>query len=94
MIALRSSQPRFAEGFIEEAVGILREPWMRQADRIPEDEKLLNLVYEALVRRHPKSRTRGRVGAPAEVVLRMPPLKHIRNWSFYVVERELRPNLL
>lgn len=94
MIALRSSQPRFAEGFIEEAVGILWEPWMRQADQILEDEKLLNLVYEALVRRHPKSRTRGRLGAPAEVVLRMLLLKHIRNWSFDVVEREVRPNLL
>ena len=94
MITLRSSQPRFAEGFIEEAVGILWEPWMRQADQILEDEKLLNLVYEALVRRHPKSRTRGRVGAPAEVVLRMLLLKHIRNWSFDVVEREVRPNLL
>jgi IS5 family transposase len=94
VIPLRSSQPRFAEGFIEEAVGILWEPWMRQADQILEDEKLLNLVYEALVRRHPKSRTRGRLGAPAEVVLRMLLLKHIRNWSFDVVEREVRPNLL
>ncbi len=94
MITLRSSQPRFAEGFIEEAVGTLWEPWMRHADQILEDEKLLNLVYEALVRRHPRSRTRGRLGAPAEIVLRMLLLKHIRNWSFDVVEREVRPNLL
>ena len=94
MITLRSSQPRFAEGFVEEAVGNLWEPWMRQANQILEDEKLLNLAYEALVRRHPKSRTRGRLGAPAEIVLRMLLLKHIRNWSFDVVEREVRPNLL
>jgi IS5 family transposase len=67
---------------------------MRHADQILEDEKLLDLVYEALVRRHPKSRTRGRLGAPAEIVLRMLLLKHIRNWSFDVVEREVRPNLL
>jgi IS5 family transposase len=67
---------------------------MRHADQILDDEKLLNLVYEALVRRHPKSRTRGRLGAPAEIVLRMLLLKHIRNWSFDVVEREVRPNLL
>jgi len=67
---------------------------MRQANQILEDEKLLNLAYEALVRRHPKSRTRGRLGAPAEIVLRMLLLKHIRNWSFDVVEREVRPNLL
>jgi len=94
VITLRSSQPRFADGFIQEAVGNLWEPWMRHADQILDDEKLLNLVYEALVRRHPKSRTRGRLGAPAEIVLRMLLLKHIRNWSFDVVEREVRPNLL
>ena len=93
MITLRSSQPGFAEGFMEEAVGDLWEPWMRQADRILEDEKLLNIVYEALRRRHPKSRTRGRLGVPAEIVVRMLLLKHICNWSFDVVEREVRPNL-
>ena len=95
MIDLRClSQLRFAEGFVEEAVGDLWEPWMRQADQILEDEKLLTVVYEALVRRHPKSRTRGRPGVSAEIVLRMLLLKHIRNWSFDVVEREVRPNLL
>jgi IS5 family transposase len=95
MIHLRcSSQPGFAEGFMEEAVGDLWEPWMRQADQILEDEKLLNIVYEALVRRHPQSRTRGRLGTSAEIVVRMLLLKHIRNWSFDVVEREVRPNLL
>src|ERR1035437_5880602 len=67
---------------------------MRQADRLLEDEKLLNIVYAALLRRHPKSRTRGRLGFPAEIVLRMLLLKHIRNWSFRVLEREVRPNLL
>jgi IS5 family transposase len=94
MIHLRSGQPGFSEGFLEDAVGDLWEPWMRQADQILEDEKLLNIVYEGLVRRHPRSRTRGRLGVPAEIVVRMLLLKHIRNWSFAVVEREVRPNLL
>jgi transposase, IS5 family len=95
VIALRaSSQPEFANGFLEQAVGDLWEPWMRQADRLLEDEKLLNIVYAALLRRHPKSRTRGRPGFSAEIVLRMLLLKHIRNWSFRVLEREVRPNLL
>jgi len=67
---------------------------MRRADRILEDEKLVGMVYEALRRRYPKSRTRGRLGVPAEIVVRMVLLKHIRNWSFDVVEREVRPNLL
>jgi transposase, IS5 family len=94
VITLRSSAPRFSDGFVEEAVGDLWEPWMRHADQILEDEQLVNIVFEALVRRHPKSRTRGRLGAPAEIVVRMLLLKHIRNWSFDVVEREVRPNLL
>jgi transposase, IS5 family len=51
-------------------------------------------VYEALSQRHPQSRRRGRVGFPAEVVLRMLLLKHIRAWSFAVLEREVRTNLL
>lgn len=95
MIALRcSSPPAFAEGFLVEAVGDLWEPWMRQADHLLEDEKLLDIVYQALLRRHPRSRTRGRLGFPAEIVVRMLLLKHIRNWSFRVLEREVRPNLI
>ena len=95
MITLRcASQPQFPEGFVEDAVGDLWEPWMREADRILEDDVLLTAVYEALVQRHPKSRTRGRLGVPAEIVIRMLVLKHIRNWSFAVLEREVRPNLL
>src|ERR1700676_1052567 len=95
MINLRCvSQPQFPEGFVEGAVGDLWEPWMRQADQILNDEKLLNIVYEALVRRAPKSRTFGRLGVPAEIVVRMLLLKHLRNWSFDELEREVRPNLL
>ena len=45
MIPLRCASPlRFAEGFVEEAVGDLWEPWMRQADQILGDDKLLNIV--------------------------------------------------
>ena len=51
-------------------------------------------VYEALGKRHPKSRSRGRLGTPAEVVLRLLILKHIRNWSYGVLEREVRANLV
>jgi len=67
---------------------------MRKADQVLEDEQLVALVYEALVQRHPKSRTRGRPGTPAEVVLRMLLLKHRRNWSFQVLEWEVRANLV
>ena len=49
---------------------------------------------EALGRRHPRSRTRGRRGSPAEIVLRLLILKHVRNWSYEVLEREVRANLV
>jgi transposase, IS5 family len=95
MIHLRRSRQRsFGEGLIEKEIEDLWEPWMRQADRVLEDDQLVGAVYEALVRRHAKSRTRGRLGTPAEIVLRMLLLKHLRNWSFDVVEREVRANLL
>ena len=95
MIQLRRpSQYSFGDGLIAEQTGELWEPWMRQADKVLEDEQLINSVYEGLLKRHARSRTRGRLGVPAETVLRMLLLKHIRNWSFGVVEREVRANLV
>jgi hypothetical protein len=43
-------------------------------------------VYEAQGERHPQSRIRGRMQTPAEVVLRLLLLKHIRNWSYDVLQ--------
>ncbi len=90
----RPGQRSFGEGLIEEETANLWEPWMRHADQVLEDEQLVKPVYEALLKRHPKSRTRGRRGVAAEIVLRMMLLKHIRNWSFQDLEREVRPNLV
>src|SRR5205814_10075285 len=78
---------------ITEEVDDLREAWMKHADQVLQDEQIVTAVYEALVKRHPKSRTRGRLSNPAEVVLRLLILKHIRNWSYAVLEREVRANL-
>lgn len=94
MIEMRRMQPSFGDGLIAEEVDDLREPWMKHADRVLQDEALVAAVYEALARRHPKSRSRGRLGAPAEMVLRLLILKHIRNWSYGVLEREVRANLV
>jgi IS5 family transposase len=90
----RPGQRSFGEGLIAEATANLWEPWMRHADQVLEDEQLAHTVYEALLKRRPKSRTRGRRGVAAEIVLRLMLLKHIRNWSFQQLEREVRPNLL
>jgi IS5 family transposase len=94
VIEARRAQLSFAEGLINEEVTDLWEDWMRPADQVLDDDQLLTTVYEALAKRSPKSRTRGRRGTPAEVVLRLLLLKHVRNWSYEVVEREVRANLV
>ena len=44
--------------------------------------------------RWPQSRRRGRPGTPAEVVIRMLILKHLFDWSYDDLEREVRANLV
>jgi IS5 family transposase len=94
MIEMRRKQLSFGDGLIAEEVSDLREDWMTHADTVLADEEIVATVYEALAKRHPKSRCRGRRGAPADVVLRLLTLKHIRNWSYEELEREVRANLV
>jgi transposase, IS5 family len=94
MIDARRLQRTFGDGFVADTAAGLQEAWMRHANTLLDDDALVSAVYEALGRRHPKSRTRGRHGAPAEMVLRLLVLKHVRNWSYAIVEREVRANLV
>ena len=94
MIEMRRAQRSFGDGLIAEEVDDLREDWMKYADWILDDETIVAAIYQALGKRHPKSRSRGRRGTPAEVVLRLLILKHVRNWSYEVLEREVRANLV
>src|SRR3954454_18358889 len=66
---------------------------MVEADKLLEDEEMIDVVYEAQGERHRHSSTRGRSQTPAEMVLRLLLLKHVRNWSFDVLEREVRMSL-
>jgi len=94
VIAARRLQRNFADGFIAEAEEDLWEPWMRHADKALEDDALLLLIQQALAKRCKKSKTRGRKATPAEVVLRMLLLKHVRDWSYETLSREVRANLV
>ena len=89
MIAARRLQRHFGDGFVVEAVEDLWEPWMRHADVALEDDALLLLIQQELAKRCQKSKTRGRKATPAEVVLRML-LKHVRDWSYEMLSREVR----
>lgn len=66
---------------------------MVEADRLLEDEELIEVVFEAQGQRHTHSATRGRAQTPAETALRLLLLKHVRNWSFDTLEREVSLNL-
>jgi len=94
VIKLRHEQPSLWTGVFKEDLDSLWEPWMRVADRVLEDEVLVDQVYEAQGRRHPQSRRRGREQTPAEVALRLLLLKHVRDWSYEVLEREVKANLV
>src|SRR5712691_7998219 len=72
----------------------LWDPALRRVDEVLEDEELVDLVADALGRRRPGSRRKGRPGTPAEVVLRMLALKHLYDWSFDECEREVRGSLV
>jgi transposase, IS5 family len=67
---------------------------MRHADQALEDEVLLRILQQELAKRCKRSKTRGRPGTPAEVILRMLLLKHFRDWSFENLTREVRANLV
>ena len=81
------------EGVVEVGVRGLGEPWMVEADRLLEDEELVEAVFEAQGQRHPHSATRGRAQTPAETALRLLLVKHVRNWSFDRLEREVALHL-
>lgn len=94
---------RYQQGSIYEPLAVnlmsdyqelLWEGWLLAVDKLLEDEDLVKIVREALEKRHPHSRTRGRLGTPAEVVLRLMALKHLRNWSYQTLEREVRANVV
>jgi IS5 family transposase len=93
MTRRKQGQRTLWEGVVDEDVRALWEPWMVEADKLLQDEELIDLVYEAQGERHKQSSTRGRSQTPAEMVLRLLLLKHVRNWSFDTLEREVKMNL-
>jgi len=78
MIRTHHQQPTLWTGFLKEEVSDLWEPWMRQADELLDDTQLIDQVFEAQGRRCAKSRTRGPMQTPSEVVPRLLVLKHAR----------------
>jgi transposase, IS5 family len=82
------------ESFMPDHKKLLWEGWMLKVDELLEQDQLVEIVHQALQRRHPQSGTRGRKATPAEVVLRLLVLKHLKNCSYETLEKEVRPNLV
>ena len=72
----------------------LMDPVLRGIDVLLEDEALIDQVLSALRRRFPQSARRGRRGTTAVVALRMLALKHLRQWSYAELEREVNGSLV
>src|SRR3989454_7428403 len=68
----------------------LWDPVLERIDAALDDEALAAVTPARLGQRYPLSQRRGRLGTPAEVVLRMLVLKHLYQWSFDECEREVR----
>lgn len=71
----------------------LMDPQLRRIDELLCDDEVLDHVVEVLRRRWPQSARRGRASTPAEVVLRLLVLKHLRQWSYEQLEWEVTGNL-
>lgn len=83
----------FYVAFHREA-SLIKDDLLDPLDALLEDEELIDLVRDALGRRRPHSRTRGRRGIAPDRLLRCCVLKHLKGWSFRELEREVRGSLV
>src|SRR2546428_4700051 len=60
----------------------LLDPALRRIDGLLDDEALVDAVWRALPRPYPQSARRGRAAAPAQGVLRLLVLQHLKTRSY------------
>ena len=94
MIEMRRTQLSFGDGLIAAEVSDLREGWMKHADVVLSDEAIVASGTRPWQTGIPRAVVAGGGARPLKTVLRLLILKHIRNWSYVVLEREVRANLV
>lgn len=72
----------------------LMDPILRRLDAVLEDEELVGAVWRVMRQRRPQSARQGRPATPAETVLRLLVLKHLKRWSYDQLEWEVRGNVV
>jgi IS5 family transposase len=90
---LHRQRTLFYAAFDREAA-LIKDDHLDVIDAILDDEQLVELVTQALARRSPRSRTRGRECIAPDRVLRACVLKHLKGWSLRELELELRGSLV
>lgn len=70
------------------------DPVLKQLDGVLDDEALVDQVFDALSKRCEASARTGRPSTPAEVVLRLLVLKHLRSWSYEQLQWEVTGNFV
>jgi transposase, IS5 family len=75
-------------------LGLRFEPQLEQLDRLLDDDEIVEAVRDAMARRSPRSRSRGRPATPVEVVLRMLVVKRLYGWSYEQAEYFVNDSLV
>lgn len=83
----------FYAAFGREA-SLIKDDVLEEIDTLLEDQELVALVARALGSRRPRSAKTGRQSIAPDRLLRCCVLKHIKDWSFRELERELRASLV
>ena len=70
------------------------EPQLEQLNRLLDDDQIVDRVRDAMARRSPRSRSRGRPSTPVEVVLRMLVVMRLYGWSYEQAEYFVNDSLV
>ena len=73
---------------------LIKDDLLEPVNALLEDPELIELTKESLAGRFPLSPRTGRVGIAPDRLLRSCVLKHIKGWSFRILERENRSSLV
>lgn len=73
---------------------LIKDDLLEPIDDLLKDAQLIEAVRDALGRRCPKSSKTGRNGIAPDRLLRLVVLKHLKQWSFRDLEREVRASLV